>query len=147
MAEPKPHDIRGTPSGHLPAYISRSRNTPAFAQTHPPVSARDPPDPGASTVLRRLGTPFPILLYYATGGGNIYQSTGQSWYNRLPGLPYFTGMRLVLSKTCHSTVRAFRPYSLTTQTGKLSTNHHSAALSGILIVLQKEREQSPTSRE
>src|SRR5579883_819035 len=63
--KPKPHDIRGTPPGHLPAYISRSRDTPAFAQTHLPVSARDPPDPGESTVLQRQGTPFhpPPLLH------------------------------------------------------------------------------------
>jgi hypothetical protein len=83
--------------------------------------------------------PF-ILPRYSTSGGNICQSTGQSWYDRLPGLPYFTGMRLVLSKACHSTVRAFRPYSLTTQTGKLSTSHHSAALSDILIVIRKGKE-------
>jgi hypothetical protein len=80
--KPKPHDIRGTSPGHLPTYISRSLGFPAFAQIHPPASARgppvpgtttvpqrqgtpDPPDPGTTTVPRRPGTPlpFPNLLY------------------------------------------------------------------------------------
>ena len=128
----RPARPQGIPCAAAPRHSGPPRQTPV----HPPCCG-----------VQVAPTSFPNLLYYSTGGGNICQSTGQSRYSRLPGLPYFTGMWPVLSNACHSTVRAFRPYSLTTQTGKLSTLNHSAALSGILMILRKGKENRPMSRE
>ena len=83
--------------------VLEARQTPV----HPPCRSAKalqtrqtpvhPPCCGVRVLPSSLFLPS-LLIHWR---GHIRQSTGQSRYGRLPGLPYFTGMWPVLSNTCH----------------------------------------------
>ena len=96
------------PARPLHAYISHSLDFLDLEQTHLLVNAMSRQTPVRRPCCGDKALPF-ILPRYSTSGGNICQSTGQSWYDRLSGLPYFTGMWLVLSKACYSATTLIGP--------------------------------------